>query len=196
MKALPARRPQPPTASSARSAETAIVNPDPDPMPDQLPPKPQPSFDRIRRDRSAGGVAYRRMPANDIVEIALISTRGGKRWQLPKGSREANESAEATAIREVEEEVGLLTQPEAFLRSIDYWYWDTYRKEAPELVHKTVDFYLLRVVGGKLSDASFEVDGVGWFTIEEALETLTFRGETEVARQAYAALSGQDPSAD
>lgn len=163
-------------------------------MPNEAAPKPPYSFDRVRHDRSAGGVAYRRVSENDVVEIALISTRGGRRWQLPKGSREPNETAEATAVREVEEEAGLVTEVETFLRSVDYWYWDTYGKQAPELVHKTVDFYLLRVVGGTLSDASYEVDGVGWFTIEEALGTLTFKGETEVARAAYAILTGQGAS--
>ncbi len=149
-----------------------------------------------RRDRSAGGVAYRRAPAGDEFEIALIATHGGKRWQLPKGSREINESAEETAIREVQEEVGLLTQPQAFLRRVEYWYWDTHRKQTPELVHKTVDFYLLRVVGGKLSDASYEVDGVGWFTFEAALEALTFQGESEVTRQACEALRYPDLRAE
>lgn len=149
------------------------------------------SFGRVRSDHSAGGVAYRRFSGNDGVEIALIATRGGRRWQLPKGSREPNETAEATAVREVEEEAGLVTEVEAFLRSVDFWYWDTHGKQMPELVHKTVDFYLLRVVGGKLSGASYEVDGVGWFTIEEALETLTFKGESEVARQAYEILIGR-----
>lgn len=168
-------------------------------MPNEAAPTPPApySFDRVRHDHSAGGVAYRRCPADGpadgVMEIALIATRGGKRWQLPKGTREPNETAEATAMREVEEEAGLVTEVETFLRSVDYWYWDTYGKEMPELVHKTVDFYLLRVVGGTLSDASYEVDGVGWFTIEEALEMLTFKGETEVARQAYDTLTGRGP---
>jgi 8-oxo-dGTP pyrophosphatase MutT (NUDIX family) len=161
-------------------------------MPDAATPQPHPDYNRTRHDYSAGGIAYRRTPGNGRVEIALIATRGGKRWQLPKGSREANESAQETAIREVEEESGLLTEPEAFLCSVDYWYWDTYRKSEPELVHKTVDFFLLRVVGGELSDASYEVDGVGWFTLEEAIITLTFKDEVQAARQAFAALTGHD----
>ena len=139
---------------------------------------------RTREDRSAGGVAYRRLPESDAIEIALIATHYGQRWQLPKGSREAGESAIQTAIREVEEEVGLRTVEEAFLKTIDYWYWDTYRKEVPELVHKMVDFYLLRMVGGELSDASYEVDGVGWFTPDQAAEILTFAGEKSVVQLA------------
>lgn len=137
-----------------------------------------------RQDHSSGGVAYRPSPNGEGYQIALIATRGWKRWQLPKGSVEPYETSEQTAIREVEEEVGLRTITDKFLRSIDYWYWDTYRREVPELVHKTVDFYLLQVVSGDLSDSSHEVDGVGWFTLDQALKKLTFKGEAEVVRDA------------
>lgn len=137
------------------------------------------TWGRRRHDHSAGGVAYRRTPTGD-VEIALIATRHGTRWQLPKGTCEAGETAEQTAIREVQEEAGLATVIEAFLRSIDYWYWDTYRKEMPELVHKRVDFYVMRVVGGELSDTSVEVDSSAWFTPKQALALLTFSGEQSV----------------
>jgi 8-oxo-dGTP pyrophosphatase MutT (NUDIX family) len=142
----------------------------------------QRTWRRRRNDYSAGGVAYRR--AGDDVEIALIATRSGTRWQLPKGTCESGETSEQTALREVAEEVGLTTSCEAFLQSIDYWYWDTYRKETPELVHKRVDFYLLRVTGGELTDNSIEVDSTAWFRLNDALDVLTFLGERDVVRAA------------
>lgn len=141
---------------------------------------------RRREDFSAGGVAYRR--AGGELEIALIATRSGTRWQLPKGTCENEETSEQTALREVAEEVGLLTACECFLQAIEYWYWDTYRKDTPELVHKRVDFYLLRVIGGELSDNSIEVDGTAWFRLEEALKVLTFLGERDVVQAAMAKL--------
>lgn len=146
------------------------------------------TWKRSRLDISSGGVAYRRM--DQEIEVALIATRGGTRWQLPKGSRESGESSLQTAIREVAEEVGLTTESEGFLRTIDFWYWDTYRKDVPELVHKRVDFFLLSVVAGVISDASHEVDGVAWFTLEQALQVLTFSGEREVVRLAQERLRG------
>ena len=154
---------------------------------------------RSRLDSSSGGVAYRRSPSG-AIEIALISTRGGRRWQLPKGSCETGESSIQTALREVEEEVGLLTRPVIFLQKIDFWYWDTYRKEVPELVHKQVDFWLLEVVGGVISDASHEVDDAAWYPIHEALDVLTFSGERGVTKQALGKLlngnetNGNDPT--
>lgn len=144
---------------------------------------------RSRQDYSAGGVAYRRAPVTDEIQIALIATHGGQRWQLPKGSRETGESSLETAVREVAEETGILTAQEAFLQTIDYWYWDTYQKEVPELVHKLVDFYLLRMIGGELTDSSYEVDAVGWFAIDDALRTMTFDGEKAVVQQAVALLT-------
>ncbi len=149
------------------------------------------SWQRTRMDHSSGGVAFRGVAGRE-TEIALIATRSGTRWQLPKGSREAGESSLETAVREVEEEVGLRTEKVCFLRTIDFWYWDTFRKSVPELVHKQVDFFLLKVTGGKISDASHEVDGVAWFTLTQALDILTFSGERSVVHHAQTVISERD----
>ncbi len=58
----------------------------------------------------------------------------------------------------------------------------------PELVHKQVDFYLLRVVGGELSDASIEIDSAAWFTATQALAVLTFPGEQQTLQLAIEQL--------
>jgi len=142
----------------------------------------------VRQSYSAGGVAFRLVEITQDcaggVQVALIATAGGHRWQLPKGRLEPGEEAVQAAIREVEEETGLRTVVELFLRTVAYSYTDTYKREVPETVYKRVDFYLLRVVGGELSDLSFEVDGVIWTTPEDALDRLTFDGERECVRQA------------
>lgn len=136
-----------------------------------------------RHSHSAGGVAYRTVPASNreagSIQVALIATNGGRRWQLPKGRLEADEEPVAAAIREVEEETGLIAVYEAFLKTIEYHYVDTYSRYIPELVIKRVDFFLLRVVGGELNDQSFEVDDVAWYTPTEALALLTFPSEQE-----------------
>ncbi len=145
------------------------------------------TWSQRRADHSAGGVAFRF--GVDGYEAALIATRGGTRWQLPKGTCEPGETLEQTATREVEEEVGLLSEVAAFLRPIEYWYWDTYHRTVPELVHKRVDFFLLRVTGGVLTDACYEVDATGWFPLAQALELLSFDGEQDVMRAAIAHLA-------
>lgn len=143
---------------------------------------------RRRTDHSAGGVIYR-ASATGEVEIALIATRGGTRWQLPKGTCEPGETVEQTALREVKEECGLAGQCEAHLGAIEYWYWDTHHRTTPELVQKRVDFYLMRAVGGELSDASIEVDGVNWFSLDEARQVLTYVSESEMVNRAAALLT-------
>jgi 8-oxo-(d)GTP phosphatase len=136
-----------------------------------------------RRSYSAGGVAFRTIPTQGgeagLIQVALIATSGGRRWQLPKGRLEADEEPVVAAIREVEEETGLVAVYEAFLKTIEYHYLDTYSRYIPELVIKRVDFFLLRVVGGELNDQSFEVDDVAWYTPTEALALLTFPSEQE-----------------
>jgi len=141
-----------------------------------------------RTDHSAGGVIYRAGAAGE-VEIALIATRGGTRWQLPKGTCEPGETVEQTALREVKEECGLAGQCEAHLGAIEYWYWDTHHRTMPELVQKRVDFYLMRAVGGELSDASIEVDGVNWFSLAQAPQVLTYPSEIEMVQRAAALLT-------
>ena len=42
------------------------------------------------------------------VEVALVTTSGGKGWIVPKGSVDAGEGIRDAAIREAEEEAGLL----------------------------------------------------------------------------------------
>lgn len=99
------------------------------------------------RSRFAGGVAYEYRAPPQVnpnscllhIRIALIGTKCGTRWQLSKGTVEGQESSIQAAIREVEEEVGLQTNIQTFLKTIEYWYWDTYRKDVLHLVYKTFD---------------------------------------------------------
>src|SRR4029077_451625 len=78
-------------------------------------------------------------------------------WSLPKGHIEAGETAEQAAVREVEEETGIAGEILAELGTIDFWFVADGRR-----IHKTVRHYLLRRVGGELSDADIEVDEVAW----------------------------------
>jgi 8-oxo-dGTP pyrophosphatase MutT (NUDIX family) len=45
---------------------------------------------------------------DERVEIALVSTPGGKRWVVPKGSIDEGERSREAAIRETREEAGLI----------------------------------------------------------------------------------------
>ncbi|HMB55324.1 MAG TPA: NUDIX hydrolase [Thermoanaerobaculia bacterium] len=123
---------------------------------------------------SAGGVVLR------DGRMLLISLKGGSRWQLPKGRIEAGESAEQAAVREVEEETGVAGTPLLPLERIEYWF-----VENGQRIHKTVDYFLFSYHSGTTADYDpREVDGAGWFPVEEALERLSFDNERRVARRA------------
>lgn len=142
---------------------------------------------RTRFEVSAGGVIYRRT-ANGF-DVALIATKGGTRWQLPKGKQEAGEALETTAAREVAEETGLVGEVEARLEAIDIWFSATEDGHAIRS-HKLIHFYLLAYRDGDTADHDDEVDDARWFPIDEALTRLTFPSERRVVERAQALLEG------
>ncbi len=127
---------------------------------------------------SAGGVIYR--PRDDAgFEVCLITGRGRRRWQLPKGWIEPGESREEAARREVREETGLSGQVEMPLESIEFWYVSRFGPN-PGRRHKFVHHFLLQYVSGTTDDHDHEVDEARWFPIDEALNCLTFPNEKSV----------------
>ncbi|MGE5233989.1 MAG: NUDIX hydrolase [Acidobacteriota bacterium] len=126
---------------------------------------------RTENHHSAGGL---------VVEgdrILLISTRGGKRWQLPKGHVEPGETTEQAAIRETREETGVLGRVVAPLPTVEYWY-----VERGVRVHKRVDYFLLDYVEGDAANHDRrEVSGAAWFEWDEGLRRLSFDNERQVA---------------
>lgn len=149
--------------------------------------------ERLRFEVSAGGVIYRRTPQG--IAVCLIATKGGKRWQLPKGKREHGETLEQTAVREVAEETGLTGTVGARLEKIDLWYtWE----EAGARVrhHKLVYFYLLRYERGSTADHDDEVHEARWFDAEDALARLTFPNERRVVARALDMIGAETPPLD
>ena len=109
--------------------------------------------------------------------VALIATKGGKVWGLPKGLVEKGETPLQTALREVEEESGLQGEPVVDLGHIEYWYRDSATKV---LYHKFVHYYLLSHVAGDVSEHDWEVDEARWLPIEEAIERASYENERGV----------------
>ncbi|HYP02860.1 MAG TPA: NUDIX domain-containing protein, partial [Pyrinomonadaceae bacterium] len=137
---------------------------------------------------SAGGVVFRRRRDDSLVEVALISVGGERRWQLPKGLVDAGESAEAAAMREAREETGVETELVAPLDKIEYWYYATNRGGRVRF-HKFVYFYLLRYLSGDVRDHDAEVNEARWVEIDEARTMLAFAGERKVVERAREMLA-------
>jgi 8-oxo-dGTP pyrophosphatase MutT (NUDIX family) len=128
--------------------------------------------------RSAGGLVVRG------ASILLISTQAGRRWQLPKGHIEEGETPEDTAVREVAEETGIIGEVVAPLGIIDFWFVADGRR-----VHKTVHHFLLRAIGGALSDADIEVTEVAWVPLDELSGRLAYADERALVERAPALLA-------
>lgn len=111
--------------------------------------------------------------------IGRTDRRGRLLWSLPKGHIEEGETSEQTAIREVAEETGINGEVVAELGSIDYWFVTEGRR-----VHKTVHHFLLRSLGGELSDADVEVTQVAWVPLSELDSRLAYADERRLAEVA------------
>ena len=149
------------------------------------------------REISAGGVVVRR--AGEGWEMAAIepqteapSARPVRKTSrkvvlaLPKGLVDPGEKPEQTALREVQEETGLVATPIAKLADIKYVYVRSWGDQ--QRVFKIVSFFLLRYQSGEIDDVSremrAEVRRAFWIPLEEAPRTLAYRGERDVVRRA------------
>jgi ADP-ribose pyrophosphatase YjhB (NUDIX family) len=125
------------------------------------------------------------------TEIALVHRLKPALWALPKGTPQAGETLEETALRETREETGLEVEIEQPISSIRYFFVRGRTRFA-----KTVHFFLMRPVGGDLSLHDHEFDEVRWWPLEEAIELVTYPTERSVLERAAALLAVSSAAAD
>lgn len=140
---------------------------------------------RNARATSAGGVVHRETDGR--TEILLVHRRLPPLWALPKGTPDAGETVEETALRETREETGIAAEIEARLRSIRYFF-----VRSSTRFHKTVHFFLMRPVGGSIDEHDAEFDEVRWTEAHEAIALLTHATERSVVEEALEQLAGGD----
>ncbi len=137
-------------------------------------PEPSPTRDAV----SAGGIVYRHAPEG--VEVVLVYRHSERLWALPKGTPNAGETIEETALREVREETGLVTRIVEPVGEVRYAYTD---REGAR-VQKVVYHYLMEPVGGDTADHDHEFDRVEWCHISEAERLLTHRNQLHLLQAA------------
>ncbi|MEP6852355.1 MAG: NUDIX hydrolase [bacterium] len=131
-------------------------------------------------ETSAGGLVVDLSSA--IPRAAIIGKqdrRGRLLWSLPKGHLEAGESAQEAAVREVAEETGISGEILAELGTIDFWFVADGRR-----IHKTVHHFLMRAVGGELSDEDVEVTEVAWVPLPDLAGRLAYPDERDLVSTA------------
>jgi len=141
----------------------------------------------VRTETSAGGVVVRRGDTGwEVVLASRRTRRGDLAWGLPKGLVEPGERPEDTAVREVEEETGLVADIREGLGDISYWFvWEG------ERVRKRVSFFLMDAVSGDVSLHDFEMEDVRWFSLAEAIARASYPSERDVLQRAAQALGAK-----
>jgi len=137
---------------------------------------------------AAGGVIYRWGESG--AEIVLVARRREQLWALPKGTPEASETIEETALREVREETGLQTTIIEALGTVRY----TFTSRSGDRIDKTVHHFLLEPTGGRFDDHDDEFDHVGWYNIHEAQRRLTHRNQLHILERADELIANRRPS--
>ena len=131
----------------------------------------------MRQEHSSGGAVIQFR--DGVPFVAMIATRRGTRWGLPKGAVAAGETSQQAALREVLEETGLIADIARTLDTIEYYF-----RAGDSLIRKRVDFYLMLYVGGTLTPQLSEVDDAQWFPLSEAVERASFESERKLLEDA------------
>jgi len=105
------------------------------------------------------------------ASVLLVHRPAYDDWTFPKGKVEKGESDEACAVREVEEETGLVCALGPELPSTDYI-------DARGRL-KRVRYWQMRAIAGDLLFAH-EVDTARWLSLDEAGAALTYPRDTAV----------------
>ncbi len=137
-------------------------------------------------ETSAGGVVLDL--TSDPPAVALIARhdrRSRLLWSLPKGHLEAGETPEQAALREVQEETGLIGRILAPLGVIDFWFVVEDRR-----IHKTVHHYVIEAVGGELSDEDIEVEAVEWIPFHQVVRKLAYGDERRLVEKVPQIVAG------
>jgi 8-oxo-dGTP pyrophosphatase MutT (NUDIX family) len=119
--------------------------------------------------RAAGGVVER--SGQDGKEVLVVHRPQYDDWSLPKGKALPGESDEDCAVREVEEETGLICQLGPELPSTAY-------RDAKGRM-KRARYWLMAPIGGELA-FRHEVDDARWLPVDEARGLLSYERDAAV----------------
>ena len=146
----------------------------------------------MAREISSGGVLVRRLRGRWYFAAIRPTGRGAALWALPKGLVDAGESPAETALREAEEDTGLVARLDRKLGDVKYVYT---RRGTGERVFKVVSFYLLRYRSGRIGnirpEMEIEVAEARWLPLEDGRRLLADGGEREMAGAALAAVADE-----
>ena len=130
-------------------------------------------------------VAVGAVVGNEAGEILLVQRADSGVWLYPTGWADIGYSPVEVALKEVEEETGILCEPVRLIAVLDGLRLGFTRIPLYSLV------FHLRPVGGELTPHPLECADVGWFA-EDALPT-PLAGVSGWGPLAFAAIRGEQP---
>jgi 8-oxo-dGTP pyrophosphatase MutT (NUDIX family) len=136
---------------------------------------------------SAGGIVIRSIEGTPHLVVGCRRRpRDIATWTLPKGTPNADETLEETALREVAEETGLQVRLVAPLDAIQYSF-----VQGGARIHKTVHYWLMEPTGGDLAAHDHEFEEVRWVALADAPALLTFETERALVERATLAVAAR-----
>jgi diadenosine hexaphosphate hydrolase (ATP-forming) len=121
------------------------------------------------KEISAGGVVYH--TDGEQIDILLIHDRFGT-ITLPKGKQEAGEKIPETALREIQEETGVIGEIVTEIETISYVY--THPQHGK--IEKEVTYYLVKTASKQISPQIEEINDVAWYPYQKAVKLHKVKG--------------------
>jgi bis(5'-nucleosidyl)-tetraphosphatase len=118
------------------------------------------------------------------IEILLIQHTEGH-WGFPKGHAEAGETPLEAARRELQEETGISKYG---IDGTTVFQEEYYLTKNSQVLHKTVVYYPAWVTDKKVVPQPEEVKDIGWFSLIDAQEKVTFDGAKKILKKVKAYL--------
>ena len=134
----------------------------------------------MQYEKSCGGIVFTRN--NDEIRYVIIQHLGGH-WGFPKGHMEPGEEERTTALREIQEEIGISA------KLIDgFRVEEQYPLPNKSGTTKMVVYFLAEYAGQEISHQKEELKAAYLLSYEEAVNQLTFEETKRILAKANAFL--------
>jgi ADP-ribose pyrophosphatase YjhB (NUDIX family) len=130
---------------------------------------------KIINQVSAGGIVYKK---NSDYQWLICQHSQHKGWVFPKGlvgDKDAGESMETAALREVEEEGGVKAKiiDKKPIKTFYQYQWQG------NLIKKTVYYFIMEYISGDPKNHDWEMSEAKFLPQDDILKILTYRSDKE-----------------
>ncbi|MEM4367939.1 MAG: NUDIX hydrolase [Candidatus Anstonellales archaeon] len=130
---------------------------------------------------SAGGIVVDK--ERKVLVIKTKNLKGETVFTFPKGHIEKEETSQQAAVREVQEETGVLAKIIKKIKDVKYWFFKDNKK-----ILKNVCWYLMVPLDIR-PGISKEVEEVLWYPIEDVSKILSYNSDKELINEIMKEIS-------